>query len=199
MHKAALATFLAAFLALSYGCSAKPMVDKTIPAGTDLSVELLDGVSSGGSSPGDTFQARVNKDVVVEGTIVVPAGATVTGTVTQARGLKKIGGKAILGLQFNSVELPSGEAPIQAAYYREGRSETKRDAATIGGAAAGGALLGRVLGHDHDGKDTAVGAIVGGAAGTAIAAGTKGEEINLPSGTQLTLHLRSPVTVKVEA
>ena len=199
MRTTLFATTVAAATALFYGCAAAPMVEKTVPSGTTMSVELLDSVSSASSSPGDAVEGRVNEDVVLDGKVIIPAGSTVSGKVTEARGLKAIGGKALLRVEFNSVDLPSGETPIRAAFYREGKSETKKDAATIGGAAAGGAILGRIFSRDHEAKGTAVGALVGGAAGTAIAAGTKGEEITLPSGTRLALHLQSPVTVKVAA
>jgi polygalacturonase len=175
MFKRAIAVCLASCLVLSIGCAAKALKDETVPSGTKLEVELLDGVSSADSSTGDAVNARVAQDIVVGGKVVIPAGTTVSGRVTEAHGLKAIGGRARLRLEFETVDLATGEAPIRAAFYRQGKSETKKDAATIGGA------------------------IVGGAAGTAIAAGTKGEEIVLPAGTRLAVHLQSPVTVKVEA
>lgn len=184
---------------LALGCSMKPTVEKTLPSGTALRVEMLDTVSSASSDAGDAIAARVVEDVVVGETVVIPAGSTVSGQVVEARGLRKIGGRALLRVVFESVDLPAGDAPIHASWGREGKSETKKDVATIGGATAGGALLGRVLNKDNEARGTAVGAIVGGAAGTAIAAGTKGEEVVLASGTQLKLRLDSPVTVKVEA
>jgi len=198
MNKIALTSAMAALLAVSYGCAVRPVMEKTVPTGTRLDVQLLDTVSSASSSPGDTVRAQVNEDVVLDGKVVIPAGSTVSGTVAEARGLKVIGGRSRLRVEFNSVELPSGETPIRAGFVREGKSETKKDAATIGGAAAGGAILGRILGRGHDAKDTALGAIVGGAAGTGIAAGTKGEEIVLPPGTRLALRLQAPAEVRVE-
>jgi hypothetical protein len=203
MPKNMCATILATCLMVmcviaTFGCGARAMIEKTVPSGTRLEVELLDSVSSAESAVGDGVSARMAEDVVVDGTIAIPAGATLGGRVTEARGLKKIGGRALLRVEFDTVDLPQGSAPIRAAFYRQGKSETKKDAATIGGAAAGGALLGRLLSKDNEARGTAAGAVVGGAAGTAIAAGTKGEEIVLPSGTRLTLHLQGPVTVKVE-
>ena len=180
-------------------CGAKPTIERTVPSGTPLHVELLDTVSSAQSSAGDAVAARVTQDVVVDQKVVIPAGSTVSGQVVEARGLKAIGGRALLRVVFESVDLPAGDAPIHAAWGREGKSETKKDAATIGGATAGGALLGRLLSHDHKTHGTVAGAVVGGAAGTAIAAGTKGEEVVLASGTHLELRLDGPVTVKVEA
>lgn len=199
MRRNTTAAILAVFLAFSVACGTKPTVEKTVPSGTELHLEMLDTVSSAESSAGDSVAARVTQDVVVDQKVVIPAGSTVSGEVVQARGLKKIGGRALLKVTFNSVDLPEGEAPIHASFYREGKSETKKDAATIGGATVGGALLGRILSKDHEARGTAVGAVVGAGAGTAIAAGTKGEEIVLASGTQLSLRLDNSVTVKVEA
>jgi hypothetical protein len=175
------------------------MVEKTVPSGTVLKVEMVDSVSSANSKPGESFQAVVTEDILVDSQVAIPAGSAVSGRIVNARGLKKIGGRALLSLEFNAVETPSGEVPIQAAWSREGKSETKKDAAIIGGSAAGGALLGRVMNKDDEAKGTLVGGLIGGAAGTAIAAGTKGEEIHLPSGTTLTVKLQSPVTTKIEA
>src|SRR5262245_25307509 len=199
MLKRGIAVCLASCLVFGIGCAAKALKDETVPSGTRLEVELLDGVSSAENTAGDAIMARVAQDVVVGGKVVIPAGTSVAGTVTEARGLKKIGGRALLRIEFETVDLATGEAPIRAAFYRQGKSETKKDAATIGGATVGGALRGRIPANDHEARGTAIGAIVGGAAGTAIAAGTKGEEIVLPAGTHLAVHLQSPVTVKVEA
>jgi hypothetical protein len=190
---------VAGCLAAVAGCHTTATIEKTVPSGTSLVLELVNGVSSAGNTAGDAVSARVAQDIVVAGKVVIPQGSTVSGKVTQARGLKKIGGRALLGVEFHTVDLPTGSTSIRAAFFREGKSETKKDAATIAGATAGGAILGRVLSKDHEARGTAIGAIVGGGAGTAIAAGTHGEEIVLPAGTRLSLHLQGPTTVKVEA
>lgn len=192
-------TSLVVVLALCVACGPKPTIEKTVPQGTALHVEMLDTVSRAGSAVGDAVAARVTEDVVVDQKVLIPAGSTVSGQVVAARKLKAIGGRALLRVVFESVDLPEGDAAIHASWGREGKSETKKDVATIGGATAGGALLGRVLSKDHEARGTAVGAIVGGAAGTAIAAGTKGEEVVLPAGAQLALRLDAPVTVRLEA
>ncbi len=123
----------------------------------------------------------------------------VLGTVTEAQALnKKIGGKAKLGLEFSKLELTSGRsAVLSAAYAEEGKSETKKDAATIGGAAAGGALLGRMIKDDDKSKGALIGAVVGAAAGTAVAAKTEGQEILIPAGTEITIQLVAPVQITV--
>jgi hypothetical protein len=163
----------------------------TLPAGTVLNVAFQDGVASNTSMVGDSFRARVISDVAHDGAVVVPAGSVVVGTVTEAVPLKKkIGGRAKLALEFTSLELTSGRtATIAASFAEAGKSETKKDAATIGGAAAGGALLGRLLKDKKKDKGTLIGAVVGAAAGTAIAAKTEGEEVEIPAGTEISLAL----------
>lgn len=172
---------------------------RTVAAGTRLPVEFLDGVSSRSSQPGDSFRARVTGDIAADdGVVVIPAGSIVKGTVTEAVSLKKIGGTARLALEFDRLELPSGEAvPIAAAFSQTGKSETAKDAGTIAGATAGGALLGRLLSKKDKDKGTVIGAVVGGAAGTAIAAKTKGEEVEIPAGTALDIELSEPAKITV--
>jgi len=173
----------------------QPIV-KTLPAGTTLDLIFLDGVSSQTSQAGDPFRARVARDVTHDGLVVIPAGSVVAGSVAEAVPLKKIGGTAKLALTFSAIELTSGSSvDIEATLAEQGKSETKKDAATIGGAAAGGALLGRLVGHGS--KGALIGAVVGGAAGTAVAAKTKGEQVEIPVGTERAIQLNRPVDVTV--
>jgi hypothetical protein len=179
--------------------SPKPQpVVVTVPTGTDLDVALFVGASSKTSAVGDAVRARVTKAVVVDGVIVVPEGTIVDGTVTEAIPSKKIGGVASLGLRFDAIELPGGEkAEIAAGLHEQGKSETGKDAGTIAGATAGGALLGRLLSKHDKTKGTLIGAVVGAAAGTGAAAATKGQEVELPAGTTLALHLEQPLPITV--
>jgi hypothetical protein len=173
-----------------------PPVTKTVAAGTELDVELVDGVSSATSQVGSAVRARVMKGIVVDGLVVVPAGSIIDGTVAEATPLKKIGGTASLGLRFDTLEAgASGRVAIATGLREQGKSETGKDAGTIAGATAGGALLGRLLSKNHKTNGTLIGAAVGAAAGTGIAASTKGQEVELPAGTALALHLEQPVEV----
>ncbi len=170
-----------------------------LPSGTRFTVELLDTVASDRNRPGDTFRARVSEDLTRGGEVVVPAGSIVTGRVTEAVPLdRKVGGRARLGLEFYELQPPGAEAaPIDADFAAKGKSETAKDAATIGGAAAAGAILGRVLNRGDKGKGSVIGAIVGAAAGTAIASHTEGEEVTLPEGAKVELVLTQAAQVPV--
>src|SRR5262249_54028987 len=143
---------------------------------------------------GDTFRARITEDVYEGDQLAIPAGAEIVGEVTQAEPLRrKIGGKAVLGLRFTDPVLPSGGArPVKASPPPEGGDKGKREAPTLGGATAGGAILGRILSGGGD-KGTVIGALIGAVAGAAIAAHRPGEEVVIPEGTVLGIVFDQPV------
>jgi hypothetical protein len=169
----------------------------TVAAGTTFEVEFAGGLASNTSSVGDTFRARVVSDVLQDGTVAIPAGSEVLGVVADAAGVRRIGGQAKLALSFTDLVLPSGATvPIRATFLEQGKSKVGKDAATIGGATAGGAILGRILGQGNRGKGTILGAIIGAAAGTAIASRSAGEEVVIPEGSVIHLQLTGAVDVR---
>jgi type IV secretory pathway VirB10-like protein len=169
----------------------------TVEAGTIFAVELLERLSSESTRPGETFRARVTDDVRQDGFLVIPAGSEVVGEVTEVVSLRKVGGRAKLAVRFTDLVLPSGaSSPIDASFVGQGRSETGRDAATIGGAAAGGAILGRVLNKGDKSKGAVIGAILGAAIGTAVASRTPGEEVTLDDGAIVDLKLDRSVEIR---
>jgi hypothetical protein len=179
-----------------------PPLSVTVPAQTEVVLELTDDLSTTGNQAGDFVRARVASAVHAGGVAAIPAGARLTGSVTEARSPGNIGGRARLAVHFDRLELPWGEVvPVSLTFVEEGRDESGRDAATIAGGAAGGAVLGRVLKRGDSKRDqrkaAAIGAVLGAAVGTTIAARTAGEEVELPSGSTLALALGSSVSVNV--
>ena len=172
----------------------QPPVPVKVPAGTTFEVEFTHGLASNASAVGETFRARVVADLRLDGTVAIPAGSEVLGVVTDAVGARRIGGKARLTVKFTDLVLPSGSTlPLHASFLEEGKSRTGRDAATIGGSTAGGALLGRILSNGSRG--TIIGALVGAAVGTAIASKTAGEEVVIPEGSVVSLKLDQALAV----
>jgi type IV secretory pathway VirB10-like protein len=168
----------------------------TVSAGTVVAAEFLETLSSESSRVGDTFRARLTGDVRQGGRVVIPAGSEVVGEVTEAVALRKVGGRAKLAVRFTDLVLPHGvSVPIDASFVGQGKSETGRDAATIGGAAAGGAVLGRVINKKDRSRGAVIGAILGAAIGTAIASRTDGEEVNIFEGSVLDLRFDAPVEI----
>jgi len=169
----------------------------TVESGTVFPVEMLERLSSATSRPGEIFRARITSDVLQDGRVAIPAGSEVVGEVTEAVPLRKVGGRAKLAVRFTDLILPSGSSsPIDASFVGQGKSETGRDAATIGGAAAGGAVLGRVLNKGDRSKGAVIGAIIGAVVGTAVASRTPGEEVIIGEGSVVDLKLDGPVEIR---
>jgi len=166
----------------------------TVPDGTQISLALTAPVSSQTAVVGDGVEAELTEAVLVDGRSALPAGTRLSGRVTEATALKKVGGRARLALSFDSALVDGREVPIAAHFAREGKSETGKDAATIAAGTAIGIILGNQAKKNDRGK--VIGGVVGAAAGTGIAAATKGETIELPAGTELRLTLRGAVQVR---
>ena len=164
-------------------------------AGTSISAALTSSVSSETAVVGQAVQATLSRDITdVSGRVALPAGTRLSGRVSEVQSARKVKKKSILALHFDSATLPDGtNVAVSTGFRAEGTGYTKKDGAIIGGSAAGGAILGQVLGGDSD--STAVGAVIGGAIGTGVAMGKKGEDITLPAGTTLDLTLDTDVVV----
>ncbi|HLF10741.1 MAG TPA: M48 family metallopeptidase [Gammaproteobacteria bacterium] len=160
-----------------------------VPAGTVLMVGFQERLSSATSRAGDRFTAELVEPVRVNRRVAIPAGSVISGRVLSARPAARFGSRrAQLNLEFTSLRIGSGrDSPISASFHEQGASQTRRDATTIGAAAAAGAVIGHVLGEDR--KDMVLGALVGGAIGTGIAARNRGEEVTLPEGIAVEIHL----------
>lgn len=169
-----------------------------LPAGTVIEMELVDSLSSKTNKAGDTFTAKVIDSVEMGGQMLIPADSMVEGTVTQAVSAKQMTGQAVLTLHFDKVNLPSGdEVPISASLTEKGKKIGKRTAGIVGGSAAGGAVLGRILGKDT--KSAVLGAAIGAVAGTGVAASQKGQELKLPAGTGMAIELEEATRVPLRS
>lgn len=171
-------------------------VTVTVPASTGIEVEFLTGLSSEQALVGDPVETFVINDLMQEGRVAIPAGSIVAGQVVEVQPAKKIGGRARLVLDFDTLRLASGdELAIRSSIEYEGKKQAGKDAATIGGSAAGGAILGRVLGGDDKDKGTVLGAVVGAAIGTAVAAKNKTDPVSIEAGQITELLLYEPVAL----
>jgi len=169
----------------------KPMI---VPAGTVITVRLGQSVGSKISSPGQTFTATVATPITVEGTTVVPAGATASGTVVDAKPLGRFKGGAVLHLRLTSITVNGVEQSVStSALTRTANGKGKRTAVLAGGGAGLGALIGGLAGG---GKGAAIGALAGGGAGAGGAAFTGNKDIVLPAESALSFKLEQPLEAK---
>ncbi len=174
----------------------RPPAEETVvlPAGTRLALVLDDAVGSDISRVEQIVHAHVARPVRIGGRVAVAEGSRVTGVVTAAARAGRVKGRARVAIRFDALEPPGGERyPIAAApVSRVAPATKKRDAAEIGLPAAGGAIIGGLLGGK---KGAVIGGAAGAGAGTAVVLSTRGKEVRLPRGTPLTIRLTRPLTI----
>ena len=167
----------------------------TIPAGTMLTIRLETPVASNTSRVDEPIEGTLSDPQIVDRTVVLPVGSRVRGFVAEAKPSGKVKGRARLGIRLDKVTDPSGATyPIAGSLAAEARRTTRRDAGTIGIPAAGGAILGAIVGG---GKGAAVGATIGGGAGTVAVVATPGDEVQWPRGAALSFRLSRDLEVRV--
>jgi hypothetical protein len=165
-----------------------------VPAGTTITVRLGSALGSKLSQSGQTFSGSVAKDVVVGNEVVIPRGATVTGTVTDAKPLGRFKGGAELQVRLESVTLNGADVPVRTALRTfTAKGKGKRTAVMTGGGAALGGIIGGLAGG---GKGAAIGALAGGGAGAGGAAFTGNKDIVLPAETVVSFELSQPLEAR---
>ena len=167
----------------------------TIPSGTTLSLSLTNAVASDTSKVEDAVNAELTHAVIVDGRDVLPAGSTVAGQVTSAEASGRVKGRAQVAFRFDTLTTGGTKYDVQTAGLSRVASATKsEDATKIGIGAGAGAVVGGLLGGK---SGAAKGAAVGGGAGTGLVLATKGEEVRLAPGADVTTTLTAPLTVRV--
>lgn len=166
-------------------------VQVTVPDGTVLPVRINHWISSGNAQPGSTFDAFVTNDILAGGQIAIPRGATVEGTVVDAKGAGVLKGRGELTLQLTALNLGGQRIPLQSQPFvinGHDKSLQSVNSTLIGGAV--GALFGAAIGG---GTGAAIGAGVGGAAGLGTSAASGGGNANVPAEAMLQFRLTAPV------
>jgi hypothetical protein len=169
--------------------------DVTIPSGTELSLTLTSSVSSDSSAVEDRVTADLARAITIDGNEALPVGAQLSGVVTNADDSGRVKGRANVTFMFSSLRAGDARYDVRTEPVSRTAAATKgEDATKIGIGAGAGAIIGGLLG----GKDGAAkGAAVGGGAGTGVVLATKGKEIRLGSGDDVTTQLTAPLTVRV--
>jgi hypothetical protein len=164
-----------------------------VPSGTSITVSLGSALGSKVSQPGQTFSGSVAKDVLVGSVVALPKGATIGGTVTDAKPLGKFAGGAVLQVRLDSINLKGADLPVQAALRTFSvKGKGKRTGVMAGGGAALGGIIGAIAGG---GKGAAIGAAAGGGAGAGGAALTGNNDVVLPAESALTFELSQPLQI----
>src|SRR3989475_10010458 len=182
----------------------KPVAAKPAPlmlaAGTRVPATANDTISTRSAKAGDSFTATVSQDVKdATGRVVIPAGATVSGTITAAEPAPNPNSTGRIELSVTNVTAHGKSYSIDASVVAKdtvmkGRGVTKADVAKVAGGAVAGAIVGKLL------RKTTKGAVIGGAAGAsagaAAARASRDIDVVVPKGAAITIKLNAPLTVK---
>jgi hypothetical protein len=171
----------------------------TIPAGTLLRLRLSHSVGSDVSRIEEPVTATLAVPVRYHGREVLPAGSTAHGYITTAQRSGKVKGRARVGMKFTTIVSSDDHERYNVAtrsWVAIAPATKHKDALEIGVPAAGGAVIGALVGGK---KGAGIGALTGGGAGTAYVLTTRGKEVRLGRGATVSVRLASPLTVRVRA
>jgi hypothetical protein len=180
-----------------------------LPVGSLVKVMLAQEISTASTPSGTVFTAQLIEPLQRDGRVLIPAGSTLSGEVTEIHGGKRISGAASIHLRTTSVTLPDGTRyaihgqVIDTNLYRETKVDRE----------------GTILRRDHAGKTAAAvalpigsglaaGAVLAGVPGAVIGAGVgagvstvvwlkQDRQADLPLNTKITFSLLEPLTVGV--
>lgn len=188
----------------------------SVPAGTKVLLQLRSAVNTKSAKPGDGVYLASTFPVVVGTRVMIPAGVYVQGVVDTVVRPGRVKGRAQLNLHFSSIIFPNGtvvEIPgmlssLPGASNRtvDGEGTVVQDgskgrdvanAAKIGLEGAGvGTIGGAATGHPLEGA--AIGGLSGAAVGAVVALFTRGDDINIESGTPVEMVLQRPLLLQEE-
>jgi len=185
----------------------------TIPAETEVSVQMLSGIHTRVNRPNDLVTARLLQPVYVHGRVALPTGSLLDGRITMIRSSGHVHRPAELGLRFDKIVLPNGQAEQMAGVLSVMDKSRKLDLhIDAEGHLTGGRALSwkALLGGVGPGSFGAIKVVASGA--TAVSMGLslagaaaigyeilwpRGHEVNLPPQTRCRIRLSYPLTVRV--
>ena len=175
-------------------------VPLSLSAGTVLATTIDREISSKVNKAGETVSTTVTSDVRdASGRVVIPAGATVTLTITEIHESENKGDKTgKLTLTPSEVVFGGQTYALQASAQALDRHLVDRktnagDIAKVGAGTAAGAVVGRVIGGNT--KGAIIGGIIGGAIGTQRAVETQDRDVVVPAGSRVELTLQDELAI----
>jgi hypothetical protein len=171
----------------------------TVAAGTQLVLNNSSRVCTNTNKVGDKITATVSEPVTGSNGAVIPAGATVTLTVTQLKRSENSNDKIIMEFEVNSVSFNGHTYPIEATVQEASidrvRNEPKsKDVQKVATGAVIGAIAGKIIGKST--KGAVIGGAAGAAAGAATAAATANYEGCIAQGARIVVQLSSAAQIR---
>jgi hypothetical protein len=180
----------------------------TLPAGSELHVELITTLSSKTNETGDLWTGKVVEPVFGKGGEIVPEGSTVDGHVAYVKVAGRVKGKGEMRLIADSISTPdASKYDIVASLEDASGAKVKDEEGTVQGpgkskkgtavetgvGAAAGAGVGAIA---HGGTGALYGMGIGAMAALAHGILKKGKNIVLPQGTEMTFVITRDTTAK---
>lgn len=176
----------------------------TVLENTPLQLRNDMPISSRSTREGAKASFTVTRDVVVDGILVIPCGATVYGTVVSAKQAGRLVGASNLTLELTALNLDGKSYPLYAVPFKVvGQSKTRPTMTKVStGAAVGAAAMDShiVTADSHVQGDVraisnAIAAGMGAGVGTAIAASSPPSIALIPAEAEMEFTLASPIAV----
>jgi hypothetical protein len=170
----------------------------TLPAGSELHVQLITTLSSKTSETGDLWTGKVVEPIFGKGGEIVPDGSTVDGHVTYVKGSGRVKDRGEMRLIVDSISTPDASKynivasleDAEGAKVKDAEGtvqgpgkDKKKTAEEAGVGAAAGAGVGAIA---HGGTGALYGMGIGAAAGLAYGVLKKHKELILPPGCEMT-------------
>jgi len=109
----------------------RPAPSRYLPAGAPVFVTLDKDISSQDSAIGDRFCVTVARDVTLDETVVIPAGARGTGEITFLTRRGSFGKPGIVGIALRTLDVAGQPFALDGRYREEGRNSNGGAAATM--------------------------------------------------------------------
>jgi hypothetical protein len=151
----------------------------TVPAGTRILIRTTDSIDSNKQKAGYRFTASLETNLQANNVVVAPRGTTVYGQLASASSAGRMAGSSELTLELTDIVINGTAYPLLTSTYE------------IKGKGEGGNTAKKVIGG------VGLGALIGGAGGTAVAASKKGQQLSIPSESLLEFRLEQPVKLPV--
>ncbi|MCQ2789287.1 MAG: hypothetical protein MJ229_02805 [bacterium] len=180
-----------------------------VQEGTTFQAVTSSAIGSAFMSEGQSVKAYLGTDFYANGTLIAPAGSTVSGFVVNVSKAKHGTISGSIKIRFTEIETSYGSRIPISAYIKtkDGtgvlRGATKatvakeytKDAVIGAGAGALTGLVAAAIGGGAIGQTTAIMTGVGAGVGLVKSGIDKGEDVEIPSGANIELILDQPITV----
>lgn len=181
----------------------------TVPAGQSFQAVVTTPLNSANMTTGQNVSIALGSDFYYNGSLIAPAGSSVTGTVLEVSKAKhgSLNGKLLI--RFTQIVTPYGvQIPISAVIKTNDNTGvlvggTKMDVAKdygkdlavgAGAGALAGVIISPLAGGDI-GKGTALATAVGAGGGLVKSIWDKGNDVEIPANSAIQLILTQPITV----